>query len=71
LVSSSAKPASLKHLTISSKELTMKYTLILKTGQVMVFTVKACADLYQTIYGGTLVTENIFAKSVPATETVV
>lgn len=33
----------------------MKYTLILNTGKVMVFNVKQCAELYQTIYGGTLV----------------
>ena len=33
----------------------MKYTLILNTGKVMVFNVKKCAELYQTIYGGTLV----------------
>ena len=33
----------------------MKYTLILSTGKVMVFNVKACAELYKNIYGGTLV----------------
>ena len=33
----------------------MKYTLILSSGKVMVFNVKACAELYKTIYGGTLV----------------
>lgn len=33
----------------------MKYTLILSTGKIMVFNVKACAELYQSIYGGTLV----------------
>ena len=33
----------------------MKYTLILSTGKVMVFNVKACAELYRNIYGGTLV----------------
>ena len=37
----------------------MKYILILKTGKVMAFNVLACAELYFTIYGGTLVTEVI------------
>ena len=33
----------------------MKTVLILPTGKVMVFTVRACAELYQQIHGGTLV----------------
>lgn len=33
----------------------MKYVLITKTGKVMVFSVKACAQLYRDINGGTLV----------------
>lgn len=33
----------------------MKYVLILGSGKVMVFTVKAVAELYNQIYGGTLV----------------
>jgi hypothetical protein len=33
----------------------MKYILILKTGKVMVFTIKECAKMYESIYGGTLV----------------
>lgn len=37
----------------------MRYILILKTGKVMVFNVEACAKLYETIYGGTLVREII------------
>jgi hypothetical protein len=37
----------------------MRYILILKTGKVMVFSVEACAKLYETIYGGTLVSEII------------
>lgn len=32
-----------------------KYTLITKTGKVLVFTVEACAVLYQEAYGGTIV----------------
>ena len=35
----------------------MRYILILKSGKVMVFSVLACAELYQTITNGTLVTE--------------
>ena len=37
----------------------MRYILILKTGKVMVFSVLACAELYQTITQGTLITEVI------------
>ena len=35
----------------------MRYILILKTGKVMVFSVLACAELYQTITDGTLISE--------------
>jgi hypothetical protein len=31
-----------------------QYLLITKTGRCMVFSVLACAELYQTIYGGIL-----------------
>jgi hypothetical protein len=34
----------------------MKYTLITKTGKVLVFTVKAAGEIYQQAYGGTLYT---------------
>lgn len=33
----------------------MKYVLILSTGKLMVFSIKACAELYHSAYGGTLV----------------
>ena len=33
----------------------MKYILITKLGTVMIFNVKACAELYRTINGGTIV----------------
>jgi hypothetical protein len=33
----------------------MKYILILNNGKVMVFSVKACAKMYESIYGGTLI----------------
>jgi hypothetical protein len=41
------------------------YTLILNNGRVMVFSVKECAELYQTIHtGSTLVCNEIFEKEV-------
>jgi hypothetical protein len=33
----------------------MKYVLILSTGKLIVFSIKACAELYRDAYGGTLV----------------
>ena len=33
----------------------MKYTLITKTGKVIVFNVKAAAEIFQQAYGGVLV----------------
>jgi len=30
----------------------MRYILILKNNSVMVFKIKACAELYSTVYGG-------------------
>lgn len=33
----------------------MKYVLITKMGKVMLFNVKSCAELYQAINGGTIV----------------
>lgn len=35
----------------------MKYTLITPKGRIYVFTVKACAEIFQQAYGGTLVSE--------------
>lgn len=37
----------------------MKYTLITKTGKIMQFYVKAVADMYQTINGGVVFSEEI------------
>jgi hypothetical protein len=34
----------------------MKFILITKFGKVMIFNVKSCAELYQCINGGTIVT---------------
>lgn len=40
----------------------MKYTLILPSGKVMCFFVLSVAQLYQSIYRGTLVTESVLEK---------
>lgn len=40
----------------------MRYVLITKLGRVMVFNVKACAELYQSIYGGALVDDQLYAN---------
>lgn len=40
----------------------MQYTLILKTGKIMQFYIKAVAETYQRINGGTLVTTEVFNK---------
>jgi hypothetical protein len=37
----------------------MSYVLILKTGKVMVFSVKSVAELYLLNYGGTLVSKSL------------
>jgi len=37
----------------------MSYTLLTNKGKVLVFTVKACADLYQEAYGGVVFTSQI------------
>ena len=37
----------------------MRYTLLTSKGKVLVFTVKACADLYQEAYGGVVFTSQI------------
>jgi len=50
---------SIIHVLIE-KRIGMRYTLILKNGTVMVFSVLACAELYKTInVGSTLITENL------------
>jgi hypothetical protein len=36
----------------------MPYTLIMKNGQQMKFYVESVAKMYQTIYGGVLLTDN-------------
>jgi hypothetical protein len=41
----------------------MKFVAILKSGKVMVFNVKACAELYVQIYGGVLVEDQVYAEA--------
>ena len=36
----------------------MKYSLILKNGQVMKFFILSVAEMYQSIYGGVVLNEN-------------
>lgn len=37
----------------------MRYTLITKTGKIMQFYVKSVADLYQSLNGGVVITQQI------------
>jgi hypothetical protein len=41
----------------------MPYTLITKQGNIMQFYVKSTAELYQTLKGGTLVTNDILVDN--------
>jgi len=41
----------------------MPYTLITKTGTVIQFYIKATADLYQTINGGVVVTNDVLVDT--------
>lgn len=37
----------------------MQYTLLTKNGKIMQFFVKSVAEMYQTIYGGVVVTQQV------------
>ena len=41
----------------------MKYTLITRRGRVMTFFVRAVAELYLTIEGGTLIDDAVYARA--------
>jgi hypothetical protein len=41
----------------------MKFTLITKTGKIYTFNILACAEAFQLAYGGTLVTNEIYATA--------
>ena len=40
----------------------MEYTLITRKGNICRFYVREVAELYQTVYGGVIVTKDIFTK---------
>lgn len=42
----------------------MNFTLITSKGKVLTFFVNSVAETYQQIYGGTLVTSQIFTKEI-------
>ena len=41
----------------------MKFTLITRNGKVYTFFVKAVAETYQQAYGGTLITDQVYAEA--------
>ena len=41
----------------------MKYTLIASNGKVYTFFIKAVAETYQQAYGGTLITDELYAEA--------
>lgn len=41
----------------------MKFTLITRNGKVFTFFVKAVAETFQQAYGGTLITDQIYAEA--------
>lgn len=41
----------------------MKYTLITPQGRVLTFFIKATAEIFQQAYGGTLITDQIYAEA--------
>lgn len=41
----------------------MSYTLLTAQGKVLVFTVKACADLYREAYGGVVFTSQVLDQT--------
>ena len=40
----------------------MRYTLITRSGKVLTFTIKACAEQFQLAYGGVLFTNQILEQ---------
>jgi len=43
----------------------MNYTLITKTGRIMTFYIEGVANLYQSIYGGVVITQQVLAEGLP------
>ena len=54
----------IQYMYWNDKELEMNFTLITSKGKVLTFFVKSVAETYQQIYGGTLVTSQIFTKEI-------
>ena len=48
-----------------------RYTLITGTGRVMQFHIRAVADLYQTINGGVVITQQVLETVDTTTQTIV
>ena len=46
----------------------MQYTLITKQGKIMQFYVKSVADLYQSINGGVVITQQILVDNTAETQ---
>ena len=46
----------------------MQYTLITKTGKIMQFYVKSVADLYQSINGGVVFTQQVLVDNTAETQ---
>jgi len=44
-------------------ENSMQYTLITSTGKILLFTVKSCADIYLSLYGGVVITQQVLDKT--------
>ena len=36
-----------------------EYTLLTSTGRVLLFSIKSCAELYQQIHGGVVITQHV------------
>jgi hypothetical protein len=41
----------------------MKFVLILSNGKVFTFNIKACAENFQQAYGGTLISDQLYAQA--------
>jgi hypothetical protein len=41
----------------------MQYTLITSTGKILLFSVKSCADIYLSLYGGVVITQQVLDKT--------
>ena len=42
---------------------TKQYTLITSTGRILLFSVKSCADIYLSLYGGVVITQQVLDKT--------